>query len=148
MMFFVVKVGWPQFDALHALGLDVALTTISNLPVTIEDCSDGYILHLDCESLPVVGNDLLDKLFVLPAPETYSQLNSETLNELTWSNLDGLLAAIFTTPGVRALSVNDLIKKQEAAKYTEIVKGDVLQAGIYKAEHYIQRIKKWILKIW
>src|SRR5258708_7752348 len=110
----VMRTGIRQFDMLHAYGLGVLLATACDTTVELGEAAYNYILSCSVCELPQVDSDaLLECAFPLPDEEEVRlcDLHAEA-QKLAITVLDGLLAALFTTPGPRALSVSDLLRKQ------------------------------------
>jgi len=86
--------------------------------------------------LPQVNCDmLLERVFSLPGEEEMRVFDPRAREQkLSVTVLDGLLTALFTTPGPRVLSVNDLVGKQ-------LLEAEALQKGLYKVAKKINRWK-------
>ncbi len=132
----VVKIGNTQFDILHAYGLGILLATACNEQVELKEtafcyvlsCSIGRLSHMSC-------NDLLEKVFHLPGEESLqAYVHQDMEQHLPVTVLDGLLAALFTTPGMRVLSVRDLLEKQR-------LDAKAIQKGLHKVANSINRWK-------
>src|SRR5713226_8757105 len=106
----VVKLGNAQFDILHAYGLGILLATACNEQVELKETAFCYVLSCSTGRLPHMSyNDLLEKVFHLPGEESLqAYVHHDMVQHLPVTVLDGLLAALFTTPGMRVLSVRDL----------------------------------------
>src|SRR2546421_7221608 len=107
----VVKIGIQQFDILHAYGLGILLATACDEPVELRDMACRYILSSSAHQLPRMSYDsLLEKVLPLPREEDVRACApSARAQRLSVTVLDGLLTALFTTPGSRILSVSDLL---------------------------------------
>ena len=114
MEWVVIKMGAEMFDALHAYGLGIVLASASGKAVELKD--DGYVYRLNAPLLmcPDASIDLLDEVLKLPTQQDIiPEKQSMPGCSLTVANLDGLLAALFTTPqGLRCLSVANLLERQ------------------------------------
>jgi chorismate-pyruvate lyase len=109
----VAKIGAEMFDALHAYGFGILLASASQAPVRLKDEGVVYTLHSRIRTPPQATVDLLDEVLVLPKLDDIPvAARSHTPVPLAVANLDGLLAARFTTPGIRPVSVHDLLDKQ------------------------------------
>src|SRR6266516_3026019 len=97
----VVKIGIAQFDALHAYGLGILLATVCNEQVELRETAFCYVLSCSTRRLPHMScNELLEKVFPLPGEENlHAYVNRDLEQRLPVTVLDGLLAALFTTPG-------------------------------------------------
>jgi len=110
----VVKTGAETFDALHAYGLGIVLASASGLPVGLEALGFVYRLRSSIGALPHATADILDQILALPVPDDIQAAEQGSPNvPVTVANLDGLLAALFTMPGVRLASVRDLVNRQQ-----------------------------------
>src|SRR5438552_600431 len=102
MQWRVIKMGSDMFDILHTYGLGIVLASATQQPVMVQEEGCSYRLSSLCTTLPQVGPDLLDEIFLLPSPEEVLQVSREqhTHSEMPLgvANLDGLLAALFTRP--------------------------------------------------
>ncbi len=109
----VIKMGSSRFDTLHAYGFGLLLEYAYEQPILLEDEGCWYRLSHDSSRLIHTSCDVLDEIIKLPAEflleERDTPLNEQTL---LLSNLDGLLAALFTYPaGIRAFSFDDVRQK-------------------------------------
>ena len=125
----VVKIGIQQFDILHAYGLGILLATACDEPVELRDMA---------LQLPRMSYDsLLEKVLPLPREEDVRACApSARAQRLSVTVLDGLLTALFTTPGSRILSVSDLLGRLRLDE-------KALQRGIRKVAKSISRWKKF-----
>jgi len=110
----VIKMGAEMFDALHAYGLAIVLASASGKAVELKDDGYAYRLSASCSAGPDACTDLLDEVLKLPTQEDIiTEKQSVPDCSLPVANLDGLLAALFTTPqGIGCLSVADLLERQ------------------------------------
>lgn len=110
MKWCVVKTGAELFDLLHTYGLGILLTYGCEGPIEVRDTGCTYTLTSHISVSPSGPLALIDEILCLPTPQ---ELESARLLEagLPVANLDGLLTVLFTTPGVRVLSVADLLRK-------------------------------------
>lgn len=109
----VVKIGAEIFDALHAYGLGVLLAFVTKSSVRLENKGICYRLYSGRRSLPDPDADVLYSLLDLPDGEDFETDHGYPAAEAVQvANMDGLLAALFTTPGVRFVSVADVANKQ------------------------------------
>ncbi len=136
MQWRVVKLGIEQFDILHAYGLAILLATACGMPVALHDTSYSYILSCQETELPQVhATLLLESVLPLPDEEELRLCDPRAQQQkLPVTVLDGLLAALFTTPGSRVLSVNDLLWKQRQD-------AEALAKGLHKVATTINRWK-------
>jgi len=111
----VIKIGSDMFDALHAYGLGIVVAHASGTPVDLHD--EGYAYEISVSTPPAsasMGDILAD---VLALPElgdilTHDGHGACPKTTLALANLDGLLAAAYTSPGIRVVSLADLAIKQ------------------------------------
>lgn len=136
MQWRVVKLGIEQFDVLHAYGLAILLTTACGVPVDLQDTPYCSILSCQETELPQVhATLLLERVLPLPDEDELRLCDPRAQQQkLPVTVLDGLLAALFTTPGVRALSVSDLLGKQR-------LDAEALAKGLHKVASTISRWK-------
>lgn len=134
----VPKTGVEMFDALHASGLAVLLATASEKPVTLHDRGLAYGLSADLD-----GSDLhppleiLDQILQLPTEEEIASLaQMRHPLPLSFTNLDGLLAAVYTQKGIRLASLAELEQKQH---WSPAAGG----LGLQKVQQTITRLKSW-----
>jgi hypothetical protein len=132
----IVKIGIEQFDMLHAYGLAILLATGWGVSVELRDMGCSYTLSCSTLQLPQVNCDvLLESVFPLPGEEEMRVFDPRAREQkLSVTVLDGLLTALFTTPGPRVLSVSDLVGKQ-------LLEADALQKGLHKVAKKINRWK-------
>ncbi len=133
-----MKIGIQQFDILHAYGLGILLATACDEPVELRDMACHYILSSSALQLPRMSYDsLLEKVLPLPREEDVRACApSARAQRLSVTVLDGLLTALFTTPGSRILSVSDLLGRLRLDE-------KALQRGIRKVAKSISRWKKF-----
>ncbi len=131
----VVKLGIEQFDILHAYGLGILLATACGALVELRDTPCSYVLSCSTGQLPWVnGNMLLECVLPLPDVEEICVCDPcAQEQQLPMTVLDGLLAALFTTPGPRILSVCDLLGKQR-------MDAEALKKGLLKVT---KRTSRW-----
>ena len=112
MEWYVAKTGFDMFDALHAYGLCVLLTTVSGMPITLRDQGLVYSLSTAWKFFLWPSLDVFDALFTLPSVEELllPSFSPKTVSVPT-ALFDGLLTILFTR-GARYLSVSDLLRKQ------------------------------------
>lgn len=123
----VVKIGVEQFDILHAYGLGTLLATATGSPVELRDTGCHYRLSCPAPHNPRVNcAALLEVALPLPGEEDVLACDPRAGEQkLPVAVLDGLLAALFTTPRPRVLSVSDLLGKQ-------CLDEKALQRGLHK----------------
>jgi hypothetical protein len=138
----VVKLGIEQFDILHAYGLGILLATACGVPVELRDAAFSYILSCSTGQLPRVHSDmLLDRVLPLPDEEEICVCNPHAHEQqLSMTVLDGLLVALFTTPGPRVLSICDLLGKQR-------MDAEALKKGLRKVTERISRWKDFATRV-
>ncbi len=131
----VVKIGVEQFDILHTYGLGILLATATGEPVELRERGCRYRLSCPVPQLPRVScSVLLERVLPLPGEEDVQACDPRVGEpKLAVAVLDGLLTALFTTPGPRVLSVSDLLGKQRLDE-------KALQRGLAKVA---KRISKW-----
>ena len=107
-MWQVTKTGTAKmFDALHAYGLGVLIATATGKSVELTDSGICYTLRLTGTVALVPNKNLW--LALWPFPDQQPNVAAE--NEFFLANWDGLLATLFTTPGIRVVSIADLTTK-------------------------------------
>ena len=131
----VVKMGVEQFDMLHAYGLGILLATACGEPVELRETARCYTLTCPVFRASRVNSDvLLERVLPLPGEEAVRACDPHVRQQqLPVTMFDGLLTALFTTPGPRILSVSDLLGKQR-------LDATVLQKGLQKVA---KRISRW-----
>src|SRR6266516_6941055 len=109
----LIKTGADMFDMLHAYGLGILLACASGLSVELKDRATAFALTCSQKSVPQASVDLLDDVLALPTTEEVLAHQADRQREasLRVGNLDGLLATLFTSPGVRASSVREVLRK-------------------------------------
>jgi hypothetical protein len=118
MQWCVAKTGFEMFDALHAYGLGILLATAFRQPVELSEAGLAYKLSNQAQTIPAATTALLDSALELPGTADLDilrndwPLRSRSSYLLSIAVLDGLLTALFTVPGARALSVSDLVSSQ------------------------------------
>jgi hypothetical protein len=131
----VVKIGVAQFDMLHAYGLGILLATASGEPVELRDA--GCLYQLSCSAPQIARlscSVLLERVLPLPGEEDVLDCDPRAEEpKLAVAVFDGLLAALFTIPGPRVLSVSDLLWRQHLDE-------KALQRGLHKVA---RQIRKW-----
>lgn len=140
MDWYVVKTGADMFDALHAYGLAVLLSHVSEGPVSLEDTGSTYALYSPVASLRPVKINVLDKVLELPSVEELQVIEKGSAAPVRVANLEGLLAVLFTTKGPCVFSVADLIRKQS---FDPLVAGAVLK----KVQMSVERRKRGTRKV-
>src|SRR6266566_4310685 len=137
----VVKIGIAQFDILHAYGLGILLATACGEPVELCETSSHYVLSSPVKQLPHIScNKLLGKVLPLAREEDLQAYAHGDLEQyLPLTVLDGLLAALFTTPGLRVPSVSELLKKQR-------LDAKAMHRGLHKAANCIDRWRSLAVK--
>jgi hypothetical protein len=130
----VVKIGIAQFDTLHAYGLGILLATACGEPVELRETAFCNILSCSIQRLPRMScNELLERVFPLPGEGGLQAYDYRDLEQhLPVTVLDGLLAALFTTPGLRVLSVSDLLEKQR-------LDAKAIRRGLHKVANCLGR---------
>jgi hypothetical protein len=108
----VVKTGSKMFDTLHAYGLGVLIANATVAPVELCDTGMSYLLESAEPFVQFSSNNLLDEVLKLPEKEDIS--NDQ--DDLLLGNMDGLLAALFTVPGPRIVSVSDATSNHRDAQ--------------------------------
>ncbi len=132
----VAKIGSEMFDALHAYGLGIVLAYAGKAPVELRDKGPVYRLYSSAGTLPHAS--ALADILALPTPgqlQTFQQNQRKAHGPL--ANLDGLLASLFTVPGVRLVSISDLLDKQKQ-------RPSVVQRGLAKVSTAISGWQKYI----
>lgn len=135
----VTKVGAEMFDALHAYGLGIALTHASNAPVELKDAGPGYeLVSSSTDTWPKDSEAILGEILTLPTT-TQLQAGKNNLADapVSLTALDGWLAALFTVPGVRLVSVFDLFDKQK-------LRPAVVEAALAKVKTAVSTRKRFV----
>jgi hypothetical protein len=118
MQLCVPKIGMPFFDALHAYGVGIFISTLNTSSVTVEDCGIMYEVsdHLGASQYTAkqLGTAVEQALALPRARKLTAALKTLRLSDCRIANLDGLLAASFTMPGTRLVSVADVQRLQKA----------------------------------
>lgn len=137
MKFCVLKTGYQQFDALHAMGLCLIISAASNQPVSLEDKTAWYLVEF--EKMPTENLlTALEKIIAIPTVDGFETFD-KTCPTTEWITFDGLLAALFTTPGPRLVSVADAQRKTKLSP-------DSLKAGLAKVRKATSRWMKFVEK--
>jgi hypothetical protein len=138
----VIKTGSRQFDMLHAYGLGILLATAYGTAVELGEAASSYSLSCSIGELAQRDNDaLLERLFVLPDEESVLHYNPHAqIHNLPITILDGLLAALFTIPGPRILSVSDLLRKYA-------LDPTILQKALLKVAKKANKWKAFVLRV-
>lgn len=137
MNYHVAKTGVPFFDTLHAYGLGILLATATGQPVTLQDEGMSYRLSSSPGEQILAAPNILEVIWRIPTIEELSLPQTDHReNTLPKANLDGLLAALFTQPGSRLVSVADLLLK---ARRTE----SLLAQGLQKVQQATAQWKRW-----
>lgn len=134
----VSKTGMEMFDALHALGLGVLLSTASEKPVTLQDEGLAYRLSTEQKGNAFPSTPgILDQILQLPTGEEIAALDQMRHPlPLPFTNVDGLLAALYTQQGIRLASLAELQQKQ---RWTPEAGG----LGLQKIQQTLTRLKRW-----
>lgn len=136
----IVKIGSKQFDALHAYGLGILLATATDQTILLRDAGCSYRLSSPVRELPRVNcNTLLENALPFPTEEDLRTIDEPGTGEqkLPVTVFDGLLAALFTTPGPRVLSVSDLLERRRLDE-------KVVRQALHKVAKNINRWKTLI----
>jgi len=138
MDWWICKTGVEMFDALQTCGLAVLLATASEEPVMLRD--EGLAYRLSCErkkDFPHPTLDILDQILHLPTGEEVASLDQMTRPlPLSLTNVDGLLAALYTQQGIRLVSLAELQQKQRLAPTAGTL-------ALQKIQETITRLKTW-----
>jgi hypothetical protein len=135
----VAKTGAEMFDAQHAYGLGIALACASHAKVQLKD--EGTHYHLSFNSTLDDHVDVLKEALTLPSASDLQRVKKRRtgLSDVRMANLDGLLAAHFTIPGIRLVSVFDLINKQT-------INDKAITDGLNKIKNAMTRWRKHLKK--
>jgi hypothetical protein len=137
----VAKTGAEMFDALHAYGLGILVACAGQSPVELKDEVLSYKLQTVGDRLDHATKDLLDGALTLPSATNFQEdSKNDTKNDMAVANLDGLLAALFTTPGVRVVSTTDL-------RYKQRVHPTVTEAALKKVNSAMKRWERYVQKV-
>lgn len=115
MEWIVRKIGLEMLDALHAYGAAIAVASAFDSLIEVRNEGSVYRLSgLTGRLSEFTVADFLARVLALPVIE---QLEGDKKklpkDDLTLTNFDGLLAASFTTPGVRFVSLLDLVNSRQ-----------------------------------
>lgn len=149
MHWIVIKTGADMFDALHACGLALLIANGSDAETRITNCGTHYLVYCPSVTIAHTASDLLDR--VLAVPEQIQLEAKANQKDVPFSNLDGLLAALFTVPGIRAVSIADTLLKMKANELAG-EKARIKVRGVIKVWHqFIERNNKqsadWLLDV-
>ncbi len=140
MKLLVAKTGAEMFDPLHAYGLAALVSRSFAVPVMVEDQGSWYSVSCPISGVPSLPDSLSTNVLPLPAPETIvASFQNIHAPHPAVAGLDGLLAALFTTPGVRVVSVADLRSK---CSLDATMLGSALskvRQAVARWERYVQR---------
>lgn len=114
MEYVVVKVGAEMFDAAHAYGLGIFLAYASQSTVDMTDEGSYFRLRSRAITRRVKAEQCIKDVLKLPSIERL-KVSKWQLHEpdLAVNILDGLLAVLFTSMGLRAVSVRDTLSKEK-----------------------------------
>jgi hypothetical protein len=127
-----------MFDACHAYGLGVLLAHATSAPVQLAWEGAGYRLTTtNTPSLPITA-ETFTGLLALPDAAAVAQTTAFAVPPVALGNLDGLLAATFTTTGKRLVSVRNALHNQEN------LDAQACAAAITKAQTLITRIGSYL----
>jgi hypothetical protein len=138
MQWSLVQTGLELFDLLHAYGLGILLAHACREPIEVRQTSCTYTLTSDISTPPSGSLALLDEIFSLPA-RLEREIAQQASASLALANLDGLLTVLFTSPGVRVLSVADL---SATARHNE----RLVERALHKVHVALARWKKVVSK--
>jgi hypothetical protein len=135
----LIKTGADMFDMLHAYGMGIVLSHASGLPVQLKDAATAFELTCPLTRLPCASVDILDEVLALPTSEEVLAYQSDCQREVSLrvGNLDGLLALLFTSPGVRASSVKEVQWKSRRDSL-------VAEQAMKKVRSSCDRWKEWV----
>jgi hypothetical protein len=127
-----------MFDACHAYGLGVLLAHATSAPVQLAWEGAGYRLTTtNTPSLPITA-ETFTGLLALPDAAAVAQTTAFAVPPVALGNLDGLLAATFTTTGKRLVSVRNALHNQEN------LDAQACAAAITKAQALIVRLDSYL----
>ena len=134
MKLHVIKMGFPMFDALHACGLGILLANACQSKVDLADMGTFFEVAAQVPPATEFSPALLDDVLAIPTMDELAAFRKHRTAPvpLSIANLDGLLAALFTTPGRRLVSVADALVAAEQ-------KPDALEGGLAKVRPSIAR---------
>jgi len=104
----VVKMGSDMFDGLHAYGLGIVMAYASGASVDLCDEGASYVLSIPSDVQPARMADILAVALKLPEVDDVLAPDQSASQRNAAANMDGLLAAGYTTPGIRGVSLADL----------------------------------------
>lgn len=138
MDWWVCKTGVEMFDALQTCGLAVLLATAGEEPVTVRDEGLAYRLSSKQKgNFPHPTLEVLNQILQLPTGEEVSSLDQMPRPlPLSLTNVDGLLAALYTQQGIRLVSLAELQQKQRQTSTAGTL-------GLQKIQETITRLKNW-----
>jgi hypothetical protein len=120
MNYICLKTGYESLDSIHGIGLGLLLWGASGQPVTVEDCGLFHVITIETPihsiNLPIILEGLLP-LTTAADVEADTQCTARATYVL-----DGALAWLFTSPGVRAVSVASIRRRsRHNPKFAEVV---------------------------
>jgi hypothetical protein len=137
MKYCVLKTGYQQFDVLHAMGFCLIVSAASNQPVSLQDNTAWYLVEF--EKMPTESPlTALKKIIAFPAVDSFKTFD-KSCPTAEWITFDGLLVALFTTPGPRLVSVADVQGKTKLSP-------DLLKEGLAKVRKATSRWMKFVEK--
>lgn len=139
MQYRVITSGFPQFDWFHASGLAVLLAWVSQSPTILSKQANSYLLSNEMSDVPLCSTDVLSAVLALPYESDIATVQEDNLIPIAIANLDGLLAALFTMPGCRAVSVHDVIQRAR-------ISSSVVSQSLQKVKKKIERWQMWLDK--
>jgi hypothetical protein len=135
---YVTKTGYESFDALHALGISLFMAQATDELVSLLDC--GFAYKLSCSQIPSKDPmEVFNNLFKLPTIHDLTTLRKKNFQG-EFLNLDGILAALFTTCGPRAVSVQDMLEKVK-------IDPKIIEMSYKKAEKAIARWRSFFTSL-
>ncbi len=135
MDFIVLKMGSVLFDTAHAYGFGIFLSLITQASVQLTD--EGLCYRIKSQEITerMSVGECIRKLLTIPSIEALN--DREALLEhpdQAVRILDGILAILFTSPGIRIVSVTDMFAKERFS-------ADVIKRSLAKVSAAIER---WI----
>lgn len=151
MKWSIVKTGAEKFDALHAYGLAILISHASRDKVQIEDCGGLYEVESSASDFVDSSQGVLTEVLALPSEELLIHIEDFTQLPFVARNFDGLLAAHFTVKGMRAVSITDLLRKQNLDKTCVGEAITKIEGAINRLNHFVGRTaarsNEWIREL-
>lgn len=152
MEFAVIKTGSVMLDAAHAYGLQLLLSFASQAPVELKDGGGYFELRSGQIARQVEPAECIRQLLEIPSAEILRSSKDELASaSLAVRILEGLFAILFTSRGLRVVSVRDVIAREcvnQAAQEQSLEKvGQAIEMWIKVATWIAQRQLDWMSEL-